>query len=144
MNKAEMEALKNGVRQDYDLRIKQLEDERDQKLAAIDLVAEMFEKGPTVQAPRASVPQETKPQVNVSQLVRDAINSLDGEFSIKNVRDYVGCVDPSIVISRNVSHSVFSEHLENEIIEVVKPGKGRMPTTYRKTKKQEEDQHELP
>ena len=152
MDKNEIEALRQSATEDYLNKKKKLDDDLKEKLDAINVVAGLLDIGnlkpirtkfPSNILIKKNLPSsDPKPGVNISEEVRKAIDVLEGDFSIRDIREVVKGVDPNITISRNASHGVLTDYVDKGKLEVVELGKGRMPTTYRKKETKQEDSNE--
>lgn len=133
MDANEIKALKDRVNTEYDFNISKLEEERKKALEAIDIVASlMADPTPTVFRRRQLKLIDVE-DISTSDAVREAIEELDGNFSVHDIRRNIQKKYPDIgFISRNVTHNILSNLKETGKIELIEEGKGRIPSVYRK------------
>ena len=133
MNKREILALRDSVKSEYKAKIKKLEEELNEKLKAIDIVAKIASVDyPNILNRKLTAITRNR-RSTISEMVREAIMELDDIFSLHDIRNHIIRKNPNIEISRNVSHSVLSQLKASGQIEMVEEGKGTIPAKYKKT-----------
>lgn len=128
--------LKDKATAEYESKLKEIKEEYDKKIEAIDIVLALIKnENEPIDICNETNKRKEPVMKATSQDVRGIIDCFDGNFSIHNIKREASTMVPPLDVSKNVFHNVIKRKRENGEIEIVKMGSGRLPAVYKNTDK---------
>lgn len=130
MTRDEYNMLCKRVREEYEIEVQRATARLEAKLRALAVVRDLSERRDT---PNAGISTAGN-QNNLHEMVRDAIQAIEGDATLQTVMAWVEAANPDLrdtIKPKSVS-TALRRLAENGVLEVVDQGSGRRPTTYRK------------
>lgn len=154
ITKQKIEEWKSAIEDEYNIKLKALQREREKQLGAIDIILGLEESAIHTAATILSAPKRIKAKDSepfkdtsgenetkstpMTQLIREAIGSTNEPFNLTIISNMIHQQHPEKTVSRNSFHSVISKMRNKGDVIVDKPGRGKIPAMYKKIGRDED------